>query len=175
MSIVITLIAALVAAIILTAAYPRPIAYPAAVATAAGLLVISGLLVRDYAQYRAAVLAAVVVLALAMALTGWAIAEALAYADRKRDEQQRPAVPPRRPVLAEQRHDLDGHTITIEDGPAGRTVVERSDGLLIKIVRTSGGLAYGETLPMVARAAAGAYAARYVPDLAVDNILGGAR
>ncbi|HEY9439880.1 MAG TPA: hypothetical protein VIS29_14775 [Streptomyces sp.] len=112
MSIVITLIAALVAAIILTAAYPRPIAYPAAGVVAAGLLVISGLLVRDRDQYFAAVPVAVVVLALAVVPLGWAIAGALAYADRKRDEQDRLTAPPRRPVLAEQRHDLDVDNIT---------------------------------------------------------------
>lgn len=93
---------------------------------------------------------------------------------------------PVRPALVDRRHDLGGHTITVEDGPDGRTVVERSDGWLMKVVRTERELAHGETVLMVARAAAWTYGAEYVSglygsassaraDLAVDNILGGGR
>ena len=73
--------------------------------------------------------------------------------------------PAPRPQLALRRYDIGGHTMTIEDGPDGRTVVERSDGLLMKVVRTEHDLAYGETLLMVARAAASTYGARYVTSL----------
>jgi hypothetical protein len=84
------------------------------------------------------------------------------------------------------RDDLFGHTVTVEDGPAGRVVAERGNGLLVKVVRSEGELLPGESIFAAARAAAVTYRAEYVSgmagsassaraDLAVDNILGGAR
>lgn len=180
MSIIITLLVALAAMGISGAAYPRPVSYLAGGVTGAALLIVAGLLVRD-AEYFAAVL----MLALAAVPFAWSVAGALAHGDRKRDEHER-LTPLPLPVLVEERNDIGGHTITIEDGPGGRLLVERHDGLLIKIVRREADLLPGESIYMAARAAAWTYKARYVSSLdgtswaaqhalAVDNILGGAK
>lgn len=134
MSIIIALAVALVAAVISAATYPRPVAYPAAGVAAAALTIIAALLVRD-AEY----FAAVAVLALAVVVTGWAIAEALSYADRLRDGAEGLTPPVRR-----FRPGMTGYTITLEAlNPEEVGVVERLDGRFLRVVQQVPSVDYG--------------------------------
>jgi len=179
--ILIPAIVALAAMVAAVAAVPRPLISTAAATAAAGIcLPLAGALWDALGGvYATACLLA------AGAAAGWGIWQALVY-----ETQHRPRIAPQaaepRPVLVEERDDLSGHTITVEDGPDGRVVVERHDGLLHKLVRRESELLPGESVFAAARAAAWTYKAEYVSglygsassarhDVAVDNIAGGAR
>lgn len=179
--ILIPAIVALAAMVAAVAVAHRPLISTAAAATTGGIcLPLAGALWDALGGVYAS--AALLVAAVA---AGWGIWQALAY-----EAQHRPRIVPSdagpRACLPLYRDDLSGHTITIEDAPAGRVVVERGDGLLIKVVRCEAELLPGESVFAAARGAAHAYRAEYVSgmagsassaraDLAVDNILGGAK
>lgn len=160
---------------------PHPAARGLGAAVAVGVFAGMAVLVAAYGYEEFAVLFAIAAAAL-VALGVASVREARRLRRPRRSVEPGPRP---RPVLAERRDDIGGHTVTIEDGPFGRVVVERGDGLLIKVVRCEGELLPGESIYAVARAAAWTYGAEYVSglygsassaraDLAVDNILGGA-
>lgn len=184
MSLLIPMIPALLAlaGMAVTLKAPHPAARGLGAAVAVGVFAGMAVLVAAYGYEEFAVLFAIAAAALvALGVASVREARRLRRPRRSVDPAPRP-----RPVLAERRYDIGGHTFTIEDGPGGRTVVERGNGLLVAVVRSEQDLAFGESLPMVAAAAADRYRdAEYVSslygsassaraDLAVDNILGGA-